>query len=227
MKKWLEASPRKYPPSFHDKEAYYLIVKCLPFAYNKYFKLSKYDLVGRKMLKTAVIIYWSKTGNTKKVASAIKEGLEDTGFKVSLKTTEESGDIDYFDYDLVCIGFPSYEWHPPKPMADLLKSKLNKHRKEGRVKLGAPKIPGKNALIFCTYSGPHTGIDEATPAGKYVRQFFEHIGFTVVDELYILSEFHGMEEFSTKGKMGDIRGKPSDDDLTKIKKDVINLAGKL
>jgi flavodoxin len=184
-------------------------------------------LVGRELLKTAVIIYWSKTGNTKKVAYTIKEGLVDAGFEVSLKKTEEAGDIDYFDYDLVCIGFPSYEWHPPKPMTDLLKNNLNKYRKEGKVKLCAPKIPGKNVLIFCTYSGPHTGIDEASPACKYVRQFFEHIGFTVIDELYILSEFHGWEEGSTKGKMGDIRGKPSDDDLRDMKKDVIKLAGKL
>jgi len=178
-------------------------------------------------VKTAVIIYWSKTGNTEKVASAIKEGLEEAGVGVSMMRTEEAGDIDYFDYDLVCIGFPSYGWHPPKPMTDLLKSKLNKHRQEGRIKLGAPEIPGKNTLIFCTYSGPHTGIDEATPAGKYVGQFFEHIGFTVLDEWYILSEFHGSEEVSTKGRMGDIRGKPTEDDLRKIREDAKELVDKL
>lgn len=178
-------------------------------------------------MKNAVIIYWSKTGNTQKVAFAIKEGLEEAEVKVSIKRPEEAGDIDYFDYDLVCIGFPSYAWHPPKPMTNFLKSKLNKHRKEGRVKLGAPKVPGKNALIFCTYSGPHTGIDEATPAGKYVGQFFEHIGFTVLDEWYILSEFHGREDGSTMGRMGDIRGKPSKEELMKVKADVEKLASRL
>jgi len=47
------------------------------------------------------------------------------------------------------------------------------------------------------------------PAGKYIGQFLEHLGFTVIDEWCILSEFHGWEEGSTKGRMGDIRGKPS------------------
>ena len=174
-------------------------------------------------MKRAAIIYWSKTGNTEKVAFAIREGLEGAEVRVSLKKAEEAEDIDFFDYDLVCIGFPSYQWHPPKPITDFLNSKMNKYRKEGRVKLGAPKIPGKNSLIFCTYSGPHTGIDEAIPAGKYVGQFFEHLGFTVLDEWYILSEFHGWEEGSTRGRRGDIRGKPTEEDLRKVKADAENL----
>jgi flavodoxin len=174
-------------------------------------------------MKTAVMIYWSKTGNTEKVALAIKEGLERAGVKVSAKSAEEAADVDFFDYDLVCIGSPSYEWHPPKPMEDLLKMKINNYRKQGKVNLCAPKILGKNALIFCTYSGPHTGINEATPVGKYIGQFLEHLGFIVIDEWYILSEFHGWTEGSTKGKMGDM-GKPNEEDLSKIKENAENLA---
>lgn len=77
----------------------------------------------------------------------------------------------------------------------------------------SPKIKGKNALIFCTYSGPHTGLNEATPLGKYIGQFFEHLGFTILDEWCILSEFIGSEERSTKGRMGNIRGKPTIEEL--------------
>ncbi len=65
------------------------------------------------------------------------------------------------------------------------------------------------------------------PAGKFVRQFFEHLGFSVVDEWYILSEFHGSEENSTKGKMGDIRGKPNKEDLRKIRENIRKIAHKL
>ena len=81
-------------------------------------------------------------------------------------------------------------------------------------------------MIFVTYSGPHTGIDEATPAGKYMAQFFEHIGFTVLDEWYILSEFHGSLEFSTQGRLGDLRGKPTQEELLSIKKDAESLVKK-
>jgi len=136
----------------------------------------------KKMVKTALMVYWSNTGNTEKVALAIKEGLEAANVKVTVKKPREAADLDYFDYDLVCVGSPSLEWHPAKPIVDFLKAKLTKYRKQGAIKVDAPKISGKNALIFCTYSGPHTGLDEATPAGKYMRQFFEHIGFTVLGE---------------------------------------------
>ncbi len=37
------------------------------------------------------------------------------------------------------------------------------------------------------------GLNEAIPAGKYAGQFFDHLGFEVLDEWYILSEFHGSE----------------------------------
>lgn len=55
-------------------------------------------------------------------------------------------------------------------------------------------------------------------------QFFEHIGFTVIDEWYVLSEFHDSEENSTKGRMGDIRGKPTPEELLKIKEDARHIA---
>ena len=171
----------------------------------------------------AAVIYWSKTGNTERVALAIRDGLEADGVEVLFKKIEEVEDIDLYDYDLICIGFPSYRWSPPKPVETFLTNKFSEYRNQGRVRIGAPKVPGKNVLIFCTYSGPHTGINEAIPAGKYVGQFFEHLGFTILDELYVLGEFHGSEEASTMGRMGDIRGRPNEEDLRKVKQDVLHL----
>lgn len=170
-------------------------------------------------MKTALIIYWSKTGNTEKVANAIQQGLEEANLQVTIKKPEEAEALDYFDYDLVCVGCPSYSWHPPEPMTKFLKKKFAEYRANGKIKPSAPKIQGKNALVFVTYSGPHTGIDEATPVGKDIRQYFEHIGFNVIDEWYVLSEFHGSLEHSTLGRLGDIRGKPTAEQLQVIKDD--------
>jgi flavodoxin len=178
-------------------------------------------------MKTALILYSSITGNTEKVAHAIRLGLEEAGVKVTVKKPEAATDEDYFNYDLVCLGSPSIQWHIPKPLDDFLKKKLDEHRKQGKIKPSAPKVSGKYALVFVTYSGPHTGLDEATPAGKYMRQFLEHVGFTVEGEWYVLSEFIGNVENSTKGRMGDIRGKPGVDDLQKIRQDAKALAAKL
>ena len=178
-------------------------------------------------LKSALIVYWSNTGNTEKAAFAIRDGLECGGLKVYLKKPGEAAEDDFYGYDLVCVGSPSIEWQPAKPMADLLKAKLSLYRSQGKIKPCAPKVAGKNALVFCTYSGPHTGLDEATPAGKTMRQYFEHFGFTVVGEWYVVGEFHGREDLSTQGRLGDIRGKPTEEDLAKIKKDAEQVAKSL
>jgi multimeric flavodoxin WrbA len=177
-----------------------------------------------------VIIYWSKTGNTEKAARAVREGLEEGGARVEirqLKKAKDVEDIDFFAYDLVCLGFPSYGWRPPSPIEKFLTSKFRMYGDSGHVKIGAPKVPGRNVLIFCTYSGPHTGIREAAPAVLYAGQFFEHLGFNVVGEWYIVGEFHGWEEGSIRGKLGDIRGRPNKEDLEKVHHDAIQLAKKI
>ena len=94
-------------------------------------------------MRRATIIYWSKTGNTRKVAFAIRKGLEDSGVTVTLMRLEEAEDIDFYDYDLVCVGSPSYQFHPPEPMTAFLKKKFVYYQSQGKVKLGAPKILGK------------------------------------------------------------------------------------
>ena len=61
----------------------------------------------------AAIIYWSKSGNTEKAALAVKAGLEASGVGVTYRRVEEADGLDWLDYDLVCVGFPSYQFHPP------------------------------------------------------------------------------------------------------------------
>ena len=178
-------------------------------------------------MQRAAVIYWSLTGNTEKVAESIRQGLTAGGMETSLLKVAEAGEADVYDFDLVCVGAPSYNWLPPKPMQDYLHGLFNRYKHAGRIKPGAPALPGKYALVFCTYSGPHTGMREAIPAGKYMGQFFEHFGFTVVDEWYVLSEFHGSEENSTLGRMGNIKGLPSREDLERIQSRAVNLAQRL
>ena len=79
--------------------------------------------------------------------------------------------------------------------------------------------------LYCCDEGNH-GIREAIPAGLLAGQFFEHLGFTVTATWYIVGEYHGWEEGSTRGRLGDIRGRPNEDDLHKVKEDAIRLARK-
>ena len=125
----------------------------------------------------ALVIYWSATGNTTKVADRIEDSLRRGGVDVATAQISENLDIDFYDYDMVFFGTPTYGCLPPGPVIKFIKNKLKQHAKNGDVKMGAPLLPGKHAAVFCTYSGPHTGLGEAIPVGKYTGQLFEHIGF--------------------------------------------------
>lgn len=171
----------------------------------------------------SLIIYFSATGNTKKVADAIRGALEEADVPITFLEVKEAARVELYDYDLVFLGAPSIEFLPAEPVLRFIKERIKLHRGRGDIKLCAPEIPGKTAVVFCTYSGPHTGINEATTAGKYMGQLFEHLGFRVADEWYVVGEFHGSEECSTMGRLGDIRGRPNQKDLAKVKSDVHNL----
>jgi hypothetical protein len=186
-------------------------------------KLQSNSQEKKEKLKT-LVLYWSATGNTRKVAEAIHKGLERAGITPVLMKINEAKNEDLYKYDLVFIGSPSYQWLPPEPVQKYLNEKMKYHREMGHIKPCAPKIPGKCAVIF---SGPHTGINEAIPAVKYLGQLFEHIGFNIVGEWYIVGEFHKHEDFSISGKLGDIRGKPTEQELLKIENDVFNLVNSL
>lgn len=174
-------------------------------------------------MKKALIVFCSITGNTEKVARSIEVGLSEGGMHTTLLKYEDAAQIDYFDYDLVCVGSPSYSFTVPQPFNDFLKKKFAHYRSIGKIEPGSPRI-GKSALVFCTYSGPHTGIDEAIPTGLYMAQFFDHIGFDIIDKWYILSEFVGSPEYSTKGRMGDIRGLPTENNLKEIQEKARKIA---
>ena len=171
----------------------------------------------------ALIIYFSATGNTKKVADAIWNSLQEEKVTATVINIEEASKEELCDYDLVFLGSPSIQCLPAEPVMRFIKEKMKLHKDRGDMKPCAPRIPGKTAVVFCTYSGPHTGIDEVTTAGKYMAQFFKHLGFEVAAEWYTIGEFHGDEEASTMGRLGDIRGRPNQQDLAKVKSDAHNL----
>ena len=164
----------------------------------------------------AIVIYWSATGNTEKVAQTIHNTLTEKEINSKLMQVKEAVSEDLYSYDLVFIGAPTYMWNPPDEMREFVKKKMKEYNAQGRVKLCAPTVPGKSAVAFITYSGPHTGLREATPAGKWLGQFFEHLGFTVEGEWYIIGEYHGHDDRSTAGKLGDVRGRPNAQDLDEV-----------
>jgi flavodoxin len=186
---------------------------------NLTYKGGQMESRGEHKLK-ALTAYYSATGNTKKVAEAIHEGLLNERVKSTLCTVQDASRGELYDYDLVFLGSPSIQFLPAEPVMRFIKDKMKVHGERGDIKLCAPKTPGKAAAVFCTYSGPHTGVNEAIPAGKYMGQFLEHLGFDVVGEWYIVGEFHKWQEANTMGRLGDIRGRPNEQDLLRVRSDV-------
>jgi flavodoxin len=178
-------------------------------------------------VKKALIIYWSAGGNTEKVAYSIRDGLSEAGLNVTTLKTHGDELVDYYEYDLVCLGFPIYSCFIPEVMMKFLRGIYNKYLSENRIILCAPEIPGKHALVFCTYAGGHTGVDEAVPAIKYASQIFAHYGIRVVDEWYVVGDLHGNPVGSTKGKLGDIQGRPTDEELGKIRMDALSIGKRI
>jgi hypothetical protein len=72
----------------------------------------------------------------------------------------------------------------------------------------------------------------ALPAVKYIGQFFAHVGIDVIDEWYVPGElFFGeaqeVSRYNVSGRFGDIRGKPTDEDLKKIRMDALSLGKRI
>ena len=163
-----------------------------------------------------LILSCSFTGNTEKVTQKIEGALKLHKIRPNVMKISKDIDVELHDYDLVFLGVPVYEFLPPKSVLDFIHSQLTFHRKEGTIIPCSPRIPGKYAVCYCTYSGPHTGIREAIPAIKYMTQFFEHLRFLVLEEWYVVGEFINNELLSTKVTLGDIRGRPNEQDLKEV-----------
>jgi flavorubredoxin len=171
------------------------------------------------MIKS-LILYWSSGGNTKKVAKAIEMALLLNDISVNIIEINEDMDIDLFEFDLVFFGAPSYNMLPPEPVMKYIKYSMSKYCNR---QLRAPKCYGKYAVVFCTYAGIHTGINEAYTAGKYMAQFFEHLGFCVLDEWYTVGDIRGWEEGTRFGRLGDISNRPNKTDLQVIHQETLDI----
>ncbi len=55
-------------------------------------------------MKKAAVIYLSLTGNTEKVAESIQRGLTEGGVQTSLFKLADAGEVDLYNFDLICLG---------------------------------------------------------------------------------------------------------------------------
>jgi len=112
-------------------------------------------------------------------------------------------------------------------MMNFVKKKLQFYSDQGKIIPSSPLISGKYGISFCTYAGPHIGKNEALPITMWLRSFLEHLGFTVLDQWHIVGQFHKETDMNTKGRLGNILGRPNDKDLLDVENRTKGIVGAL
>jgi len=164
-------------------------------------------------------LYFSSSGHTARVADRITATVKLLGYPIDTMKITGDLDVDLLSYDFVFVGSGVYQWLPGKGMQEFMVAKLRHYSANGEVKLASPRRPGKKCVVYCTFGGAHTGVNEALPAVKYMGQLFDHLGFEIVAEWYIIGEYPTqgrMKDFSELGRLGNIAGRPSDADLEDV-----------
>ena len=164
----------------------------------------------------SLVLYDSQGGNTEKVATHVHGSLKESGVESVLIKIASELEIDFYEYDLIFIGSPVISWLPTETMIHFVKKTFRAYRDAGEVLPAAPLRKGKFAVPFCTYGGPHLGRDEAVPTTKWFGSFLGHLGYFVLDEWHVVGEFHKKTDSNTKGRLGDIQGRPNENDLKEV-----------
>ena len=82
-----------------------------------------------------LVVYYSKTGNTKDMAQAVGEGAKNAGADVDVMGVGEIDDpTKLVDYDGIIVGSPTYYGILAAPMKEFLDESIKVHGKlEGKV----------------------------------------------------------------------------------------------
>ncbi|MCK5152032.1 MAG: FprA family A-type flavoprotein [Candidatus Thorarchaeota archaeon] len=116
-------------------------------------------------MKRAIIVYESVYGNTKKVAEAIAEGIQQLeGVECRVVKTGEIHTDEICDYDAILFGCPNHNQEPALNMIKFLERASIVH------------VKGKIGGIFDTYTGGNKGV-ALTKLRTIVNEKFPGIEF--------------------------------------------------
>jgi len=85
-------------------------------------------------MSLVLVVYYSRTGNTKKMAELVAEGAGLEGVEVRLQRVEETSVDDLLDADGIIMGSPVYYGDMAYPLKKLLDDSVSRHgRLEGKI----------------------------------------------------------------------------------------------
>jgi multimeric flavodoxin WrbA len=173
-------------------------------------------------------LYSSLTGNTAKVAKTIDDTLRAAKCEVETVVVSSEAQLNPLDYDLIFVGSGVYASLPDNKMMafmeQLRKAGLNADGGAPAIKACAPRV-NKQVVVYCTYGGVHTGINEAVPCVKLIGQLFDHYGFDIIAEWYVVGQFtpENMQHHNVNNRLGNIIGRPNEQDLTHIQESTMGI----
>ena len=74
-----------------------------------------------------IVIYYSRSGNTKEMAEIIAKSMNDAGLKTECKSVEKVHAEDLPTYDAIAIGSPTYYGHMASPIKILIDGLVSRH----------------------------------------------------------------------------------------------------
>lgn len=85
-------------------------------------------------MSKALVIYYSRTGNTKKMAESIAEGIKNEGVEVAIKEVKDVAVDELLKYEAIVIGSPTYYGTMAAELKKLLDESVKFHGKlDGKV----------------------------------------------------------------------------------------------
>lgn len=100
-----------------------------------------------------LVLYYSRSGNTKIMANAIAEAMEKAGLPTKCKSVTEAKVNDLVDADAIVVGSPTYYGRAAAAVAQLFDESVSKHGKlDGKIGAAfssSANIGGGNETTIC------------------------------------------------------------------------------
>lgn len=81
-----------------------------------------------------IVIYYSRSGNTKQMAEVIAKSMNEAGLSTDCKSVEKVKADDLLKYDAIVVGSPTYYGHMAGPIKQLFDEAVSFHGKlDGKV----------------------------------------------------------------------------------------------
>lgn len=100
-----------------------------------------------------LVIYYSRSGNTKAMATTIADAMDKAGLPTKCKSVDDVKVAELLDVDAIVVGSPTYYGRAAAPIAKLFDESVSKHGKlDGKVGAAfssSANIGGGNETTIC------------------------------------------------------------------------------